>query len=363
MHMARLGAIYQQCERWENDKPRQRRTKSSAKPDESSLDLLKVRALDRSRVSLLTLVEVRSPVSSAVWEWCFLQIWVCFRKAPWHRKSWSEFQQILGPCQIIAGCLTLRCIQQLQSLAFPVLLSIQLIFEPIFFLLGFLNCWENSTSSELALHFCRGHDYFHVLLDSTATFDKICIDCEFVCVCVRVFVFLTPKAYVYIFATCMLPTQASLFIFLFHLISKLVPNLCIHNLAMCRFNFPCYHKLMWQKSPTFGFVRLGHVLALQLVDLGTCVICHCGSHLASTVAKLEFVGLNYCRSIWHEILHKEPIAKLAKSLQRLSILRPSHSVCCGSFGRAQLLLSSACTYCLSSLQMSNPQMLHPFQLA
>ena len=183
MHMARLGAIYQQCERWENDKPRQRRTKSSAKPDESSLDLLKVRALDRSRVSLLTLVEVRSPVSSAVWEWCFLQIWVCFRKAPWHRKSWSEFQQILGPCQIIAGCLTLRCIQQLQSLAFPVLLSIQLIFEPIFFLLGFLNCWENSTSSELALHFCRGHDYFHVLLDSTATFDKICIDCEFVCVC------------------------------------------------------------------------------------------------------------------------------------------------------------------------------------
>ena len=36
--------------------------------------------------------------------------------------------------------LTLRCIQQLQSLAFPVLLSIQLIFEPIFFLLGFLNC-------------------------------------------------------------------------------------------------------------------------------------------------------------------------------------------------------------------------------
>jgi hypothetical protein len=135
---------------------------------------------------------------------------------------------------------------------------------------------------------------------------------------------------------------------------------------MCRFNFPCYHKLMWQKSPTFGFVRFGHVLALQLFDLGTCVICHCRSHLASTVAKLEFVGLNYCRILhltWNTAQRTNCKVGKKSAEQRLSILRPSHSVCCGSFGRAQLLLSSACTYCLSSLQMSNPQMLHPFQLA
>ena len=97
-HVYSLGGIHQQRERWENQRPRQSQTNPA-------WILIQLGYFEgegtRQKQGLAAHIGGGShggPVSSPLWAWCFLKIWVCFRKAPWRRKSWSESQQILGPC-------------------------------------------------------------------------------------------------------------------------------------------------------------------------------------------------------------------------------------------------------------------------